>query len=283
MTAPSTSLLAETGRCLGLAGELRGLAGGARVRREVLVVEGEASILMGQLLWDASQRRDHASAKLHLDRAARIGREVGRPAIEGLALLRSTIVALYGERRPDAALPLAIRAAKVTRGASGILAGLAMLHAAEAQAMLREERACEDLLAEAESSLDGADENDEAFHLISPRDLPRMAGACHLALGRPQRAESVLASIGAGSLTGSKADAVILGNLALAHIRQRQIDQACAVLAQTIDLVARTWSGGGLTLIFQARRELQQWPDQPAVRDIGDRILDLIDPAGRPL
>ncbi|MBL7491521.1 hypothetical protein I6A60_32235 [Frankia sp. AgB1.9] len=123
----------------------------------------------------------------------------------------------------------------------------------------------------------------EAFHLISPHDLPRMAGACHLALGRPQRAESLLASIGAGSPAESKADAVILGNLALAHIRQHQIDQACAVLAQTINLVARTWSGGSLTLIFQARRELQQWPDQPAVRDVGDRILDLIDPAGRPL
>lgn len=144
------------------------------------MVEGGASILMGQLLWDASQRRDHASAKLHLDRAAQTGCEVGKPTIDGLALPRSTIVALYGERRPDAVLPLAARAIKATRGASGILAGLAMLHAAEAQAILHEPRACEQLLVEAAGCLDGAD---EAFHLISPRDRPRTAGACHLALG----------------------------------------------------------------------------------------------------
>ncbi len=63
---PSTPLLAETGQRLGQVAFLRGQASTGRVRRELYAVEAESATLMGQLVWDASQRRDHASARAHM-------------------------------------------------------------------------------------------------------------------------------------------------------------------------------------------------------------------------
>jgi transcriptional regulator with XRE-family HTH domain len=66
---PSTVLLAHAGQYLGQIRFLATHAVRSRVRRELYAVEAEAAILMGQLVWDASQRRDHASARIYLDQA----------------------------------------------------------------------------------------------------------------------------------------------------------------------------------------------------------------------
>ncbi|MGH3773351.1 MAG: helix-turn-helix domain-containing protein [Pseudonocardiaceae bacterium] len=65
--ARSTSLLAETGQCLGRVAFLRVHAPTTKVRRELYAAEAEGATLMGQLVWDASQRRDHASAHGYFD------------------------------------------------------------------------------------------------------------------------------------------------------------------------------------------------------------------------
>src|SRR5215831_3925521 len=61
---PSSSLLARVGQCLGQVRFLAAHATNSRIRRELHAVEAEAVILMGQLVWDTSQRRDHASARM---------------------------------------------------------------------------------------------------------------------------------------------------------------------------------------------------------------------------
>jgi hypothetical protein len=112
--AQSTSLLAETGQCLGQVGFLSAYATSGRVRRELYAVEAEAATLMGQLVWDASQRRDHATAHMYLDQAVGAARQLRDPAAEGLALLRKSFVALYGEHDPRAGLALTAQTADIT-------------------------------------------------------------------------------------------------------------------------------------------------------------------------
>jgi DNA-binding XRE family transcriptional regulator len=121
--APSTSLLAEAGQCLGRVGFLSANATNGRVRRELYAVEAEAATLMGQLVWDASQRRDHATAQLYFDQAVVAARQFRDSAAEGLALLRKSFVALYGERDPRSGLDLAMQTAETTAGASHVLTG----------------------------------------------------------------------------------------------------------------------------------------------------------------
>jgi hypothetical protein len=44
----------------------------------------------------------------------------------------------------------------------------------------------------------------------------------------------------------------VLGNLALARIRQQKLDEAAATLHSAIDVVEMTWGGGGLNIVFGA-------------------------------
>jgi transcriptional regulator with XRE-family HTH domain len=125
---PSASLLPEAGQCLGQVSFLAGHARGGQVRRALHLAEAEAATLMGQLVWDASQRRDCATAITCLDRAIIAARQAGDQVAEGRALLRKSFVALYGHKNPHDGLALASQAAQATGSVSHVLTGLAVLH-----------------------------------------------------------------------------------------------------------------------------------------------------------
>jgi hypothetical protein len=117
---------------------------------------------------------------------------------------------------------------------------------------------------------------DAAIDLFSPTDHSRMAGSCYLYLGDAQRAQETLEATVRELRDGSKAQAIALGNLSLAHLRQRKIEEAAATLHQAVDVVERTRGGGGLTVVFTAGRELQPWREVAAVQEVHDRLLNLV-------
>lgn len=273
---PSSSLLADAGQALGQIRFLAANTTNLRVRRELYAVEAEAATLMGQLVWDASQRRDHDSARLYFDQAVVAARHIRDPVAEGLALLRKTMIALYGERDPISGLALAQRTAETTRTTSDVLTGLAILHAAEAQGMLGERRACEQALAIAETTFTRIDDMDRAFELYSATQFGRMAGSCYLSLADTGRAVALLKDAAAALGDGSKSQGVVLGNLALGMIRQGDLDEAAGRLHQAMDVIEQNWGGGGLNIIFGAGRELKPWRNVPVVQDVHDRLLTLM-------
>jgi transcriptional regulator with XRE-family HTH domain len=274
--APSTSLLAEVGQCLGQVGFLGAYATSGRVRRELYAVEAEAATLMGQLVWDASQRRDHATAHMYLDQAVIAARQFRDPAAEGLALLRKSFVALYGQHDPRAGLDLTAQTAETTTGTSHVLTGLATLHAAEAHAMLGQQRSCEQALTRAEAHFDQIDPTDAAIDLFSPTQFGRLAGSCYLFLKDAKRAQPILDEAARSLHDRSKSQAIVLGNLTLACIRQGNLDEATVRLHEAIDVIELTWSGGGLNIVFGAGRELRPWRHVPVVQDVYDRLLSLM-------
>ena len=99
----------------------------------VVKVRARSARLMGQLIWDASQRRDGSSAIGYLDEAATLARTVGDHQIQADALLRKAFVPLYGPR-PDAheALVAARHAMAAARDTQA--RAIAALHVAEAHA-----------------------------------------------------------------------------------------------------------------------------------------------------
>jgi len=272
---PSSSLLARAGQCLGQVRFLAAHATSSRIRRELHAVEAEAAILMGQLVWDASQRRDHASARMYLDQAIDAARQVRDPAAEGLALLRKAMIALYGERNPRGGLALARQAAETTSRVSDVLTGLAILHTAEAHAMLGELAPCEQALAAADTRFGRVGELDTAIELYSATQFGRMAGSCYLFLQDTTRAQGLLEGAAAHS-DHSKPRAIVLGNLALALIRQGDLDEAAGRLHEAIDVIELNRGGGGLNIAFTAGREMRPWRTVPAVQDVYDRLLTLM-------
>lgn len=55
------------------------------VRRDLLTAVAEAAILMGQLIWDGSQRRDCDDSNRYFDQAADAARQIGHPLAEARA------------------------------------------------------------------------------------------------------------------------------------------------------------------------------------------------------
>ena len=273
---PSTSLLPAAARLLSEITLLRDATCRVAVRRELDGCEAEAATLMGQLVWDASQRRDHATARSYFDQAIAAARRVGDPIAAGHAVLRKSFIALYGYRDPSAGLLLAQQAAETTAGCSHALTGLGLLHAAEAHAMLANSRDCEITLAAAESHLGRIDRDDAAAFLFTEPTLDRLAGSCYLSLGRYQRAQSLLADTARRLQDHPKSLAIVLANLAMSHLRQRQVDAAAGVLHQAIDITARTRGGGAMNLVFNVGRELAPWRHEPVVQHVHDRLHDLM-------
>ena len=273
---PSSSLLAEAGQSLGQVRFIAAHAVSGRVRRELYAVEAEAAILMGQLVWDASQRRDHASARMYLDQAIDAARQVRDPAAEGLALLRKAMIALYGERDPRAGLALAEQTAATTSQVSDVLTGLAILHTAEAHAMLGELASCEEALAAADTRFGRVGKLDAAIELYSVTQFGRMAGSCYLFLEDTRRAQGLLEGTAVALSDQSKSQAIVLGNLALALIRQGELDEAAGRLHEAIDVIELNRGGGGLNIVFSAGREMRPWRTVPVVQDVYDRLLTLM-------
>ncbi len=275
-TVPSVALLAAAGQCQAQVASLRQRATTSRVRRELSGVEAAAAILMGQLVWDASQRRDHATALAHFDHGLAAAQQVSDGLAEAHALLRKSYVALYGVRRPGVGLALAAEAARRSQSISATLTGVALLHVAEAHGQLGDRTGCEAALAEAQTYLARHDEVDGAAEFFSPDQFGRLAGSCYLSLHLPAQAQVHLEQAARTMQDHQKVSAMVLGNLTLAYLRQRKLDEGMATLHTAIDEVERTRGGGGLNLIFAAGQELRPWRQEPAVQELHDRLLALM-------
>ena len=104
-----------------------------------------------------------------------------------------------------------------------------------------------------------------------------MAGSCYLFLSDTRRAALILEGEAARQLRyHSKAEAIVLGNLALAYIGQSRVDEAVAALHKAIDVIELTWGGGGLNVVFTAGRQLRRWQQTGLVQEVRDRLLALM-------
>ncbi|MET8308256.1 helix-turn-helix transcriptional regulator [Micromonospora sp. NPDC005173] len=275
---PSTLLLAEAGQLHGQEIFLRQHASNGPVQRELAAAVAESATLMGQLVWDASQRRDHVVSAAYFDQAISAAQETRDAVTEANALLRKSYLALYGTKQPNAGLVLTTRAAAVSHSDSHVIAGLAQLHRAEANAMLGQAKDCSDALGTAEAHFAAVDARDPATDIFCPSHYTRLAGSCWLSLNKPNEAVPALEKARQLIAARRKSTAVILGNLALASILRRDVDAATSYLHQAIDVIERTRAGGGLNLAFAAARQLRPWRNEPLVQDVNDRLLTLMSP-----
>ncbi|MFD1044476.1 helix-turn-helix transcriptional regulator [Kibdelosporangium lantanae] len=273
---PSIALLAEAGIVLGQIAQAKRTASDRPTQARVRALEAEAETLMGQLVWDASQRRDHRRAGEHFDRAVEAARATGNPVVEGHALLRKSYLSLYGDCDPTEGLCLTQRAAHVTTNTSNVLPGLALLHTAEAHAMLGQVSECEHALGAAQARFAEVDDYDLAGFMFSSSQFDRVAGSCYLSLGQHARAQQTLEKTASTSGPKNKSRAIVLGNLSLARLRQGHLDGAAGALHEAIDVVEETRGGGGINLVFNAGRELRRWRTEPVVIGVYDRLLGLM-------
>jgi hypothetical protein len=142
--------------------------------------------------------------------------------------------------------------------------------------MLGMRKECEAALGAAEAHLQAMRTADPAHGLLSADRLERVQGSCYLALGDSAKARWILEGTARRLQGRHKSKAIILGNLALAHVRLRDIEQAATVLHRAIDLLEVSRGGGGLNVVSAAVRDLRPWRHEPVVQDVNERLLALM-------
>lgn len=276
---PSASLVAEASQVHAAVSFLLGQGAGESTIVELHRTATTSASLLSQLVWDASGRRDGAAALHYCDAAIAHATACGDRVAVAHAELRKAYVALYGladHRDPRLGLAGAQAAAHQSHTISQALHGLAQLHVAEAFAMLGEYRQCELALSAADTAFGRMQPDDAAAEVFSPAQFGRLAGSCYLFLGHPERAEALLTGTVELLTDRQKTRSLVLGNLALSFIRQRELDAAADSLHSAIDLLEQTRGGGAMTVVFGAARELYPFRNETVVQDIHDRLLGLM-------
>lgn len=261
---PSVSLVSDAAQLLADIRKVRTTAVGA-VARELLTLQARAYVVMSQLIWDASLRRDQHTPRRFLRDAVTSAQEAGDPATEGRAWLRASFLSLYGDHRPRTGLELAQRSAEVAGRSDTEVAGWGQLHVAEAHAYLGDRHSCEVALAAAEGSLS-----------IARRTFARIAGSCYLSLGLSGPAEVQLRMAVTGPTAARKSDAIVWANLARTYVQQGLADDAAGALHRAIDIIETTHAGGGMAVAFTAGHEMARWAHVPRVRESRDRLMALV-------
>lgn len=95
-------------------------------------------------------------------------------------------------------------------------------------------------------------------------------------LGQADKAAVILEATAAQLRDRSKSEAIVLGNLGLARLRQGKVDEAAGTLHKAMDVIELTWGGGGLNVLFDACREMRPWRQQGDVQDVFDRVMALM-------
>lgn len=275
-TTPAVLLLASVNTGLQHIAVRRSLTSGARALRELDVLECRARVLLGQLLWDAAQRRSHEAAELQFRAAEDLARRCHDPALEARALLRHSYLALYGKGDPSGGLSLTTRAADLARHASPAIQALADLHAGEAHAMLHDKEASHCSLLAGEQELARVDEYDPAFDLYNASVGARLVGSSLNRLGDYAGALGALDEAASLAAPGSKTRAIVVANAALTLARSGHEDAAAARLTEAIGIIETTRGAGALNVAFQAGRELHRRDQSPATSDVIDRLMALV-------
>jgi hypothetical protein len=248
-----------------------------RVQQELWRVETQSATLLGRLSWDVSGQQDHATAARYYDRAIAAASNLRGGWAEAFPRMFQRFLPVYTAGNPQNGLYLAEQATtRAADGSSHVVAGWSAAFAAEAHALVGEERKARLLLERADFHLSKVTADDPMFGVFGREQLGGFVGACQLRLNDPSGAESALQEsarrLGAGK---EKHKSVILADLSTAFVLQDDPEQACAVLHQVIDLVELTGSAAGKRRAFAAGRQLTRWRNEPFVQDLQDRLLAL--------
>jgi hypothetical protein len=276
--ASPTSLLPQAAERLEQITLLREHAPLGRVQQELCRVETQSATLLGRLSWDVSGQQDHATAARYYDQAIAAASSVKEGWAEAFPRMFQRFLPVYtGDGDPHNGLYLAEQAtARAADGSSHVVAGWSSAFAAEAHALLGEERKARLLLERADFHLSKVTADDPMFGVFGREQLGGFVGACHLRLHDPTGAESALQAsarrLGAGK---EKHKSVILADLSTAFVLQDDPEHACAVLHEVIDLVELTGSAAGKRRAFAAGRQLTRWRNEAFVQDVQERLLAL--------
>lgn len=239
-------------------------------RIRLAAVAGEFAQIVGEILFDL---KENEKAERYYNVAIAAAQAAEDDLMHAIALGRKSFVPIY-EQNPQAALPLLHQAHRLTT-CNAPLITRAWLEAVEAEALanMHDETACCKALDRSERYLSLAVPAEVSIPRFSYSTLLGYKGVCALRLKQPQRAQDVLNE----SLTiiephRVRHKAIVLIDLATAHVLQREVDEACHYASRALILVAELKSSRVFQRILNLRRQMEPWKTTKVVKLLDEQI-----------
>lgn len=272
-TVPAGELLAAVIGHLQLATSLLPGPHPTALRRRLIAAGGEAAGLAGWLFFSMN---DHATARAYYKAAFQAVREAEDTELGAWVLGSMSLLETHSHRAREAAT-LARRAqTHANSHASSTTRSWLAAVEAEACANTGEAKATLSALERAYAALEQA-RSEDAPRFISFFDHARLAGyegICHVRLGHPERAQAKLTEALEGlSPTDVKHRAIVVTDLASAHVQQREVDEACRLASQALAIVTEKQFAKGRQRIRDFRTRLEPWKGTRAVKDLDGQLL----------
>jgi hypothetical protein len=250
------------------------------VGRELFTAAAELTRLVGWMAYDLEQ---HGLAQRYLIQALRLAREANDHALGGEILAGMSHQAVYVGRADDA-LDLA-RAAHESAAKAGLpaLAAESLIMQAHAFAVVKEAAPCGTALNAAQHAFErsGAADTPRWLRYFDEAYMAAKFGHCFRELGQGSKAEQFARrslDLVDGYVRGRAFNIVLLANT---QLQQKNLDEACAVGNQALDLGSGLQSARTIRYIRDLRRRMSRYNNEPVVDDFQSRAHELL-PASDP-
>ncbi len=270
-TVPATELFDAVARHTRSTSRLTRDARG-RHGRALSAVTGEAALLTGRLaLFDLGQPW---AARACFRLAAHAARQADDHALEAVVLGTASFVP-RDAGRPGDALDTLTAARRVARDHHTVSSWIAAL---ESMTLARLNRQTESLAAAAQARnlLDepAQHQHPEWFDYYDQARLAGFEALAQLTLGRAEPARATLdVALGALDPGAAKQRACFLADKATAYALQEEVEAACTLATQALDLLDEVRYATGLQRVHDLLDVLEPHRAHPAVADLGDRLL----------
>ncbi|MGK5530292.1 helix-turn-helix domain-containing protein [Streptomyces sp. URMC 129] len=234
------------------------------VGRALFSTVAESTLLAGWMSYDACQ---HGLAQRYFLQALRLAQDGADRRLAGSILSAMSHQATFLGRYTEAAT--LARAARM--GISGVATPtlMAQFHAMEARALARtgDVRACELALAEATKALESRNTGDEPEWITYFDEAELAAEAAHCFRDVNSARQAVAHAENAMSGSHVRSDFFATMVLADAHLRAGDVDEACRVALDALDLGEQLKSARCVSYLAEFRRHLAGMSHSAATRD----------------
>lgn len=241
------------------------------VGRALFSTVAEATLLAGWMSYDACH---HGLAQRYFLQALRFAQDGGDRRLAGSILSAMSHQATFLGRHTEAAT--LARAARM--GISGVATPtlMAQFHAMEARALARtgDRRGCEQALAEAARFLDRRNSGDEPEWITYFDEAELAAEAAHCFRDVNSARQAVEHAGNAMSGSHVRSDFFVTMVLADAHLRAGEVEEACRVTLDALDLGEQLRSGRCVSYLREFRAALAPHAKAAAVRELHEQAAE---------
>ena len=240
------------------------------IELKLLTMVSHTAQIAGEIVFD---RQDLPRASDYYSLAIEAAQVAGDQTLEAIAWGRLGFLSIYRRKFQNAFDPLNRSFELASKSATPTAQSWILMMIAEAQSNVSDADGCSRSIEQAKTLLAHAipGENDAGTGFNSVTCLS-YEGVCYLRLHKGEAAGSALEEALQAFDRPTRRRSIILADRALAFTYQKEIEQACTIAGQALDLARLTQSSRALQRLRAVQKELRPWQTKQCVRDLNEQM-----------